>query len=73
MKKTHLGGDVSLKEASVKIELGEDEMILEVRHFRPDIMELKKGEELILKKDSSVLALRTIIGKRSIHPADHSR
>jgi len=38
-------------------------MILEMRRFCPDIMELKSGEELILGKDSSVLALRSAVGR----------
>lgn len=45
-----------------KAELDEAEMVLETRHFCPATMELKRGEELGLLKDSSVLALRTVIG-----------
>lgn len=47
-----------------KAELDEAEMVLETRHFCPATMELKRGEELGLLKDSSVLALRTVIGAK---------
>jgi hypothetical protein len=47
---------------NAKAELDEAEMVLETRHFCPATMELKRGEELVLLKDSSVLALRTVIG-----------
>jgi len=60
-----------IEDATTKVEFQEDEMILEMRRFCPDIMELKSGEELILGKDSSVLALRSAVAANHAVPVEY--
>ncbi len=46
-----------------KVHLQKEEIILETRKFSPSVMELSNREELVIHRDSSILALRSAIGK----------